>query len=70
MENVKTEWSSLFSYRDKIHKRYPEVWDIPLIKKRSHILRGKMRDGMTLIDIGEGMKGRKKEIENIGIKLT
>ena len=70
MENVHTEWSSLFSYRDKIHKRYPEVWDIPLIKKRSHLLRGTLRDGMTLLDIGAGMKGMKKEIENIGIKLT
>ena len=70
MENVHTEWSSLFSYRDKIHKTYREVWDIPLIKKRSHLLRGILRDGMTLLDIGAGMKGMKAEIENIGIKLT
>lgn len=70
MENVKTEWSSLFSYRDKIHKKYPEVWDIPLIKKRSHLLRGVLRDGMTLLDIGAGMKGMKTEIAGLGIKLT
>jgi 2-polyprenyl-3-methyl-5-hydroxy-6-metoxy-1,4-benzoquinol methylase len=70
MENVHTEWSSLFSYRDKIHKRYPEVWDIPLIKKRSYLLRALLRDGMTLLDIGAGMKGMKAEIANIGIKLT
>ncbi len=70
MENVETEWSSLFSYRDKIHKRYPEVWDIPLIKKRSHLLRGVLRDGMTLLDIGAGMKGMKTEIEDLGIKVA
>lgn len=70
MENVHTEWSSLFSYRDKIHKRYSEVWDIPLIKKRSHLLKGMLRDGMTLLDIGAGMKGMKAEIENLGIRLT
>jgi cyclopropane fatty-acyl-phospholipid synthase-like methyltransferase len=70
MENVHTEWSSLFSYRDKIHKRHPEVWDIPLIKKRSYLLRGILRDGMTLLDIGAGMKGMKAEIENLGIGLT
>jgi predicted SAM-dependent methyltransferase len=69
MENVHTEWSSLFSYRDKIHKRYPEVWDIPLIKKRSYFLRALLRDGMTLLDIGAGMKGMKAEIANLGIKL-
>lgn len=70
MENVRTEWSSLFSYRDRIHKRFREVWDIPLIKKRSHLLRGLLRDGMNLLDIGAGMKGMKAEIENLGIRLT
>lgn len=70
MENVQTEWSSLFSYRDKIHRKYPEVWDIPLIKKRSHLLRGILRDGMKLLDIGAGMKGMKTEIENLGINLV
>jgi len=70
MENVRTEWSSLFSYRDRIHKRYPDVWDIPLIKKRSHLLRGVLRDGMNLLDIGAGMKGMKTEIENLGIRLA
>jgi predicted SAM-dependent methyltransferase len=70
MENVQNEWSSLFSYRDKIHRRYPEVWDVPLIKKRSHLLRGILRDGMNLLDIGAGMKGMKGEIENLGIKLS
>ena len=70
MENVQTEWSSLFSYRDKIHKKYPEVWDIPLIKKRSHLLRSLLRDGMSLLDIGAGMKGMKAEIEHLGIKLV
>ena len=70
MENVHTEWSSLFSYRDKIHKRYSEVWDIPLVKKRSHLLKGMLRDGMTLLDIGAGTKGMKAEIANLGIRLT
>lgn len=70
MENVRTEWSSLFSYRDKIHEKYREVWDIPLIKKRSHLLRGLLRNGMNLLDMGAGMKGMKTEIENLGIMLT
>lgn len=70
MENVRTEWSSLFSYRDRIHKRYREVWDVSLIKKRSHLLRDLLRDGMKLLDIGAGMKGMKSEIEDLGIRLT
>ncbi|MBP1733865.1 MAG: hypothetical protein H6Q53_152, partial [Deltaproteobacteria bacterium] len=70
MKNVQNEWSSLFSYRDKIHRRYPEVWDVPLVKKRSHLLRGILRYGMNLLDIGAGMKGMKGEIEKLGIKLS
>jgi hypothetical protein len=70
MENVQSEWSSLFSHRDRIHKRFPEVWDIPLVKKRSHLLRGLLREGINLLDVGAGMKGMKAEIENLGFKLT
>jgi len=70
MENVQNEWSSLFSYRDKIHRRYPEVWDVPLIKKRSHLLRDTLRNGTNLLDIGAGMKGMKGEIEKLGVKLA
>lgn len=70
MKNIHNEWSSLFLHRDKIHKVHREVWDIPLIKKRSHLLRGIIKDNMTLLDIGAGMKGMKDEITNLGIKVT
>jgi len=69
MENIHAEWSRLFSYRDRIHKKYPEVWDISLIKKRPHLLRNILRDGMTVLDFGAGMKGMKEEIANLGINV-
>lgn len=70
MENVQTEWSSLFLYREGIHKMYPEVWDIPLVKKRSHLLKNMLKDGISLLDVGAGMKGMKREIEGLGIELS
>ena len=70
MKNIHNEWSSLFLHRDKIHKVHREVWDIPLIKKRSHLLKGIIKDNMTLLDIGAGMKGMKDEIANLGIKVA
>jgi hypothetical protein len=27
-------WSKLFEHRDKIHQRYPEIWDLKLLRKR------------------------------------
>jgi 2-polyprenyl-3-methyl-5-hydroxy-6-metoxy-1,4-benzoquinol methylase len=70
MENVSGEWSKLFAYRDKIHKRYREIWDVPLVKKRSHLLARYLRDGMAVLDVGAGMKGMKAEIDGLGIKAT
>jgi 2-polyprenyl-3-methyl-5-hydroxy-6-metoxy-1,4-benzoquinol methylase len=69
MENISGEWSRLFAYRDRIHGRYRKVWDIPLIKKRSHLLKQYLRNGMTVLDIGAGMKGMKTEIANLGIDV-
>lgn len=69
-QEVSTEWSKLFSFRDRIHKRYSEVWDIPLIKKRSRLLKGILRDGMTVLDVGAGMKGVEREIADVGLRLA
>jgi 2-polyprenyl-3-methyl-5-hydroxy-6-metoxy-1,4-benzoquinol methylase len=70
MEDWAVEWSKIFWYRDKIHKRYPDIWGIPLIKKRSQLLKGLLKDHMSLLDVGAGMKGMEQEIENLGLKLS
>lgn len=70
MDNISAEWSKLFSCRDKIHEKYREIWNVPLVKKRSHLLKRYLRDGMTVLDVGAGMKGMKNEIEGLGIKVT
>ena len=69
MENRAIEWSKLFSAREKIHKRYKSIWNVPLIKKRSALLRRILRDGMSLLDVGAGSKGLREEIERIGVKV-
>lgn len=69
MENIETEWSKLFQYRDRIHTRYREVWDIPLIKRRSEVLRGVLKDGARVLDVGAGMRSTKDEIARLGINV-
>jgi len=27
-------WSERFAFREKVHERYPEVWDLKLVRKR------------------------------------
>ena len=70
MDKISGEWSKLFAYRDKIHKKYREIWDVPLVKKRSHLLKAFLKDGMTVLDVGAGMKGMKDEIAGLGINVT
>ncbi len=70
MDNISGEWSKLFAYRDKIHKRYRDIWDVPLVKKRSHLLRRYLKNGMTVLDVGAGAKGMKSEIAGLGISVT
>ncbi len=69
MENISGEWSKLFAYRDRIHKRYRDIWDVPLVKKRSPLLKRYLKDGMSVLDVGAGMKGMKGEIEKLGISV-
>jgi len=69
MKNMDIEWSRLFQEREKIHNRYKEVWDIPLIKRRKQILKRFLKNGMSILDVGAGMKGIKEEIEQLGIQI-
>jgi SAM-dependent methyltransferase len=49
-------WGRLFDYRDKIHRRYREIWDIKILRKR-------FPDGEKVLDIGasnRNLEGRLK----------
>lgn len=45
-------WSHLFSHRDKVHERYPEIWDLKILRKRFPLLLKTVRDGEKVLDIG------------------
>lgn len=47
-----TSWSKLFEYRDQIHRRYPEVWDLKILRKRFPLMVENIRDGEKILDIG------------------
>lgn len=70
MDNPSGEWSRLFAFRDKIHTRYRDIWDVPRVKKRSRLLARYLRSGMKVLDVGAGMRGMKGEIEGLGISVT
>lgn len=58
-------WSKIFEYREKIHKQYPEVWDIKILRKRFSFIFKNLKDGEKVLDIGaydRALEGRLKKI--------
>jgi SAM-dependent methyltransferase len=56
-------WSKLFEYRDKIHGRYPDIWDLKILRKRFPLMVNTIRDGEKILDIGasnRNLEGRLK----------
>jgi SAM-dependent methyltransferase len=45
-------WSELYRYRREIQKRFPEVWDLKIVRKRLPILVEHIRDGDRILEIG------------------
>lgn len=57
-------WSKLFEHRDQIHKRYPEVWDLKILRKRFPLMLENIRNGDKVLDIGasnRNLEGRLKK---------
>ena len=50
--NEKTSWSRLFEHRDKIHERYPDIWDLKILRKRFPLMLEMIRDGERVLDMG------------------
>jgi SAM-dependent methyltransferase len=50
--NGRISWSKLFEYRDKIHQRYPEIWDLKIIRKRFPLMLKTIQEGEKVLDIG------------------
>ncbi|HOJ70408.1 MAG TPA: methyltransferase domain-containing protein [Syntrophorhabdaceae bacterium] len=70
MQNIESEWSKVFQYREYAHRLYREVWDIPLIKKRSELIRRYLKNSITVLDVGAGKRGMEQEIRKMGIDLV
>jgi len=46
------DWSLLFEKRYEIHKRYPQIWDVPLWRKRFGLVSSHMKKAAKILDVG------------------
>ena len=61
--NKGTSWSKLFEYRDKIHQRYPVIWDLKILRKRFHLILKVLQDGEKVLDIGASHRNLQQRIQ-------
>ena len=56
-------WGRLFDYRDKMHRRYRDIWDLKILRKRFPLMMKTIQDGEKVLDIGasnRNLEGRLK----------
>ena len=56
-------WSRLFEYRRRVHLRYPEIWDLKILRKRFPLVVKTIRDGEKVLDIGASNRNLQKRLK-------
>jgi SAM-dependent methyltransferase len=57
-------WSRLFEYRDRVHLRYPEIWDLKILRKRFPLIVKTIRDGEKVLDIGASNRNLQRRLKH------
>jgi len=56
-------WGKLFDYRVKIHERYPDIWDLKIVRKRLPFILKLIADGDKVLDIGASTRDLEMRIK-------
>jgi len=62
-------WSELFQYRGQIHQRYPEIWDLKVLRKRLPLMLEMLGDGEKILDIGASNRNLQERLKRYLPKL-
>ena len=61
--NERISWSKFFEYRDQIHGRYPEIWDMKILRKRFPLMVKNIGDGEKILDIGASNRNLEERLK-------
>jgi SAM-dependent methyltransferase len=62
-------WSRLFEYRDRVHLRYREIWDLKILRKRFPLMVKTIQDGEKVLDIGASNRSLQERLKRRYPKL-
>jgi len=68
--NEMIPWSTLFQYRDEIHARYPEIWDLKILRKRFPLVMKTIQDHEKVLDIGASNRNLQERLKRHFPKLV
>jgi len=60
---VSLSWSNIFRNRTGIHKIYPDIWDLKIVRKRLPFILKYIKDGDKILDIGASSRDLEMRIK-------
>jgi SAM-dependent methyltransferase len=60
---VALSWSHIFRDRAEIHKIYPDIWDLKIVRKRLPFMLKYIKDGDRILDIGASSRDLEPRIK-------
>jgi SAM-dependent methyltransferase len=57
------DWSERFNWREQVHERYREVWDLKLVRKRLPYISSFIKDGESVLEIGASNRRLEKRLK-------
>ena len=49
---VEMHWAERLRFKEKIHERYPTIWNLRIVRKRLPVILDHLRDGESVLEIG------------------
>jgi len=56
-------WGEQFRLRERVHDRYPEIWDLKIVRKRLPLILKYLKDGESVLEIGAFHRDLEKRIQ-------
>src|SRR5512139_1522363 len=56
-------WAEQLRLKEKIHERYPRIWNLKIVRKRLPVILDHLRDGESVLEIGAFDRGLEERIK-------
>jgi SAM-dependent methyltransferase len=59
----KISWSRLFDHRSEVHRKYHDIWDLKILRKRFPLMLKTIQDGEKVLDIGASNRNLQERLK-------